>query len=428
VPHVAFVPLAGFRVREEAMRELGMTLPGLRHRARAIGELPSLGLLTLAGMTPAPWTCSHHEAGGDGGPIVELLARERPDLVAISALTASAEEAYLLSGALRRAGLRTAFGGLHATACPDEARAHFDAVVVGEGEPVWPQVLADALRGALKPLYRAGPFDLARSPVPRFDLLRGPRSRMTLQTERGCPLSCEFCGASRLLGPFREKPVRNIRRELAAMGRVPLLELADDNTFAGTRDAGPLLDALAESGARWFTEADWRLGERPDALERLAGAGCVQVLVGIESQVYRHGGMGAKRAEWPRIRDAIARIQEAGVAVNGCFIVGCDGEDRAALDRLRALVLASPLADVQLTLQTPFPGTALHRRLREAGRLLPGRGWPYYTLFDVTYRPDPMGVEELEAAFRDLTREVFSPAAAARRTAIRKNTWRRACA
>jgi hypothetical protein len=141
--------------------------------------------------------------------------------------------------------------------------------------------------------------------------------------------------------------------------------------------------------------------------------------------------MGAKRAEWPRIRDAIARIQEAGVAVNGCFIVGCDGEDRGSLDRLKALILASPLADVQLTLQTPFPGTLLHRRLRDAGRLLPGRGWAHYTLFDVTFRPDPMGVEELEAAFQNLVRDIFAPAAVARRNAIRKETWRRsprACA
>ena len=43
---------------------------------------------------------------------------------------------------------------------------------------------------------------------------------MTLQTQRGCPLACDFCAASRLLGRFREKPVANIRRELAAISQL----------------------------------------------------------------------------------------------------------------------------------------------------------------------------------------------------------------
>ena len=173
MPHVAFVPLAGFRVREAAMRELGMTLAGLRQRARAIGELPSLALLTLAGMTPEPWACSLHESAGEEGALLDLLARERPDLVAISALTASVEEAYRLSGALRRAGLRTVLGGLHATACPDEARLHFDVVVAGEGEPVWamnyygyiarPELIDGAragatIKAALSAMYNEGRF------------------------------------------------------------------------------------------------------------------------------------------------------------------------------------------------------------------------------------------------------------------------------
>ena len=189
-------------------------------------------------------------------------------------------------------------GGLHATACPEEVTVHVDAVVVGEGEPVWRQVLADAEAGRLQRIYRADqPFDLAESPIPRFDLLTQPRRRprLTLQTQRGCPFACDFCGASRLLGGFREKPTANLLREIEAVAALvpdPLLELADDNTFAGTRDFAPLFEALDHSGASYFTEADWRLGERPDLLQNLARSGCVQVLVGIESLVFRHPGWG----------------------------------------------------------------------------------------------------------------------------------------
>src|SRR5262249_35852575 len=143
----------------------------------------------------------------------------------------------------------------------------------------------------------------------------------------------------------------------------------------------------------------------------------------IESLVFRHPGMGPKQAELPRIMAALDAIQSVGVVVIGCFIVGCDGETHDSLDRLAAFIQASQLADVQLTLQTPFPGTALRRRLEREGRLLPGRGWSHCTLFDLTYRPDAMSVGELESAFRDLVRRVFAPGESARRQAIRKRVW-----
>jgi radical SAM superfamily enzyme YgiQ (UPF0313 family) len=428
MPHVAMVPFTGFRVREAEMLALGMTLPGLAHRAAAVARLPALGLLTLAGLTPPDWTCSYHEAAQASESLADEVLRQRPTLVALSALTASVEEAYRFSGLLRRRGARVVIGGLHATACPGEAGRYCDAVVVGEGEPVWPQLLADAAADELRPVYRASaPFDLAGAPVPRFDLLgRGPRPRLTVQTQRGCPLACEFCGASRLLGPHRLKPAANLKRELAAItARVPrpVLELADDNTFAGGRDARELLETLAAADARYFTEVDWRAGEDPGLPAGLAASGCVQVLVGVESLTFRHPGMGPKQAELPRVIAAIDAIQSAGVAVIGCFIVGCDGETHDSLDRLAEFVRSSGLADVQLTLQTPFPGTALRRRLERDGRLLPGRGWSHCTLFDLTYRPDAMGVAELEAAFRDLVRRVFAPAESARRQAVRKRVW-----
>src|SRR5262249_24659494 len=147
--------------------------------------------------------------------LVDTVLSQRPTLVAISALTASVEEAYRFSARVRCQGVRVVLGGLHAAACADEAAQHCDAVVVGEGESVWRQVLTDAAAGTLRPVYRAAtPFDLAGAPIPRFDLLgTRKRPRFTIQTQRGCPLACEFCGASRLLGGHRLKPVANIREE-----------------------------------------------------------------------------------------------------------------------------------------------------------------------------------------------------------------------
>jgi radical SAM superfamily enzyme YgiQ (UPF0313 family) len=326
--------------------------------------------------------------------------------------------------------LRVVIGGLHATACPAEAAEHCDAVVVGAGEAVWRQVLVDANTGRLKPIYRAPrQFVPSEWPQPRWELLGADAPpRFTLQTQRGCPLACDFCGASRLLGRFQEKPLTAIQRELGTIAQLqsrPLIELADDNTFAGSRDPQLLFDALRRVGARYFTEADWRIGFRPEVLRGLADSGCAQVLVGIESTVLRYPGMGEKGAEWERMLEAVERIQDAGVPVNGCFIVGAEGETRQSLDRLTRLLLDSPLAEIQITLQTPFPGTSLHRRLKDQGRLLADRGWSHYTLFDVTYQPDSLSVAELEQGFRDVVQAVFSPQATVRRNEIRKTVLRR---
>ena len=429
MPHVTFVPMIGFRVREQQMQELGMSLPGLHQRASAIAELPALGVLTLAGMTPEPWTCSYRGTSEVSEQSIETILADKPDVVAISALTASIEEAYRLSSRLRTHRIPTVIGGLHASVCPDEAEMFCDSVVVGRGESVWPQVLDDALAGTLQRRYVAPLNTMPLWPMPRFDLLPQKPARFTLQTQAGCPLACGFCGASRLLSRFAEKPIERIREELAMIQRLmprPLIELADDNTFAGSRDVDALFDALRDVRARWFTEADWRIGERPEILQGLASSGCQQILMGIESLVFRYPGMGEKQAELKRIMNAVDSIQSAGVTVNGCFIIGADGETAESLESLTEFLLNCSLAEIQVTLQTPFPGTSLYRQLQSEGRLLPERGWSAYTLFDVTYQPDCMAVEDLEAGFRNVLRRVFSTSESQRRNQIRRQIHRNA--
>jgi radical SAM superfamily enzyme YgiQ (UPF0313 family) len=427
MPHVAFVPFTGFRIREEKLLELGMTLPGLKQRANAVSELPALGLLTLAGMLPDHWTCSFHPAENWNDDLVERIVLEQPALVAVSALTASVNEAYAFSRRLKKENVPVVIGGLHVTTCPKESHQFCDAVVIGEGEPVWTQILNDAEHGTLQPEYIANKDSTAPLwPLPRFDLLDNP-SRITIQTQRGCPLACDFCGASRLLGTFRQKPIENIRAELSATSHLfpnRLVELADDNTFVGRQDVGKFFEVLKEFNIRYFTEADWRIGERPEITTGLAQSGCVQILMGIESLVFRYPGMGAKDAELNRILEAVENIQSFGVAVNGCFIVGADGETFDSMNRLAEFILKSPFADVQITLQTPFPGTELYRRLKREDRILSERDWSYYTLFDVTYQPDCMSIDELEYGFEEILKRVFSEAETKRRNAIRREVWR----
>jgi radical SAM superfamily enzyme YgiQ (UPF0313 family) len=431
--HIAFIAMSGIRACDTELLRLGLTLPGFVERSKAIASLPSLGLLTLAGLTPPEHTVSYHEipdlAPGPGLP-PELPGH--PDLVAISSFSAQIGEAYALADRCRAAGVRVVLGGLHVTALPTEAAAHADAVVIGEGEPVWPQLVADAARGALQPVYdaRGTPFDFAHAPLPAYHLLDLKRyNRITVQTSRGCPRRCAFCASSILLTrDYRQKPIPLVLRDIDAIRDrwpQPFLEFADDNSVVHRRYWRELLPHLATRHLRWFTETDLGVALDADLLDQLRDAGCLELLIGLESPVVE--GLGGlelnsdwKRHQFQRYRQAIRAIQSHGIRVNGCFIVGLDGHGPGIFDAIYDFVAATELFDVQVTLPTPFPGTPFYDQLKAAGRLTHDGQWHRCTLFDVNFQPARMSVSELEHGFRDLVVRLYS----AEFTAWRKERFR----
>jgi radical SAM superfamily enzyme YgiQ (UPF0313 family) len=413
---IALIAMSGFRAHSEELMRVGMTLPGFVERNRVIASMPSLSLLTLAGMTPSAHEVSYHE-------IADVRATgELPDcdLAAISTYTAQVKEAYELAGRFRERGVATVIGGLHATALPDEAARHVDAVVVGEGELSWPQLLRDAERAKLQPVYRPDgrEFDLADAPLPRFDLLDPDRyNRLTVQTTRGCPWRCEFCASSILLTrKVKAKPVDRVTRELRAIKAVwprPFIELADDNSFANKRHARALVGALAAEDVRWFAETDVSIADDPELLELMRASGCEQVLIGFESpRAEALEGLELRR-NWKRSRlagyaEAVRRIQAHGITVDGCFVLGLDGDTVQDFDAIRRFVELAGLFEVQITVLTPFPGTPLYDRLRAGGRLLDETAWERCTLFDVNFRPDAMSADELQAGLVTLAQELYT--------------------
>jgi radical SAM superfamily enzyme YgiQ (UPF0313 family) len=414
--HIAFVAMSGIRVCDKALLELGLTLPGFVERSKSIASLPSLGLLTLIGMTPEDrFERSYHEVPS----LAELQALPGPfDLVAISCLTARIPDAYALAARFRAAGTKVIMGGLHVTVLPEEAARHADAIVIGEGESVWPEVLDDLSRGALKPVYdaRQRPFDLANAPMPAFEMLDMSRyNRITVQTSRGCPLKCSFCASSILLTPkYKQKPAEKVLAEIdriRELWRKPFLELADDNSFVNKRYWRALLPELAKRRVRWFTETDLSVADDEELLALLAEAGCVEVLVGLESATpdalaeIDRSGWKRKRAD--RARDNVCLIQSYGIRVNGCFIVGLDAHTEQVFDDVFDFARETKLFDVQITMPTPFPGTSMYRQYAEAGRLTHPTNWERYTLYDLNFRPMRMTQTQLVEGFHHLSKRLY---------------------
>jgi radical SAM superfamily enzyme YgiQ (UPF0313 family) len=414
---LGLVAMSGVRAHNKALTELGLTLPGFVERSQVIASLPSLGLLTLAGLTTADVDVEYVEVADLDA--VEGVPRDF-DAVAISTFSAQVGEAYRLADRYRERGTRVVMGGLHVTARPEEALRHADAIVIGEGEPAWPSVVADLKRGAPRRCYdaRPTPFNLDEAPMPRFELLEVERyNRLTVQTQRGCPFRCEFCAASIRISPtYKVKPVAKVMAEIRRIKEIwphPFIEFADDNTFANKRHGKELVRALAQEHVRWFTETDVSVADDEDLLSLMRDSGCAQVLIGFESPSSAGLEGIEQRTNWkakqrPRYLEAIDRIQRHGITVNGCFILGLDGAGPDSFDEIWEFVRESGLYEVQITVQTAFPGTPLYDRLRREGRILRDEAWELCTLFDVNLQPARMSAAELEAGLLSLTRRIYS--------------------
>ncbi len=414
---IALIAMSGIRVCDTKLLELGLTLPGFVERSKTIASLPSLGLLTLAGMTPAKHDLEYIEVPD----LNQLDALPRQfDLVAISSYSAQIDEAYELAHRFRLAGVPTVIGGPHVTALPEEASRHCDAVVVGEGEPCWLDLLSDAERGSLRQFYgrAGGDYDLAESPMPAFHLLDISRyNRLTVQTSRGCPHHCEFCASSVMLTEkYKQKPVSKVVQEIDRIRSIwshPFIEFADDNSLVNRSYWRELLGNMRGKGLRWFAETDLSIAEDEPLLDLMRETGCAQVLIGLESPVETGLNGIELRNNWKyrkfsRYKEAIRTIQSHGITVNGCFVIGLDGHLPDIFRQIPEFVKETGLYEVQVTILTPFPGTPLYTRFEKEDRLIEPRNWKKCTLFDLNFKPANMSADELQDRFKDLVVELYS--------------------
>ena len=433
---IGLIAMSGIRACDEELLELGLTLPGFVERSKVIASLPSLGLLTLAGMTPAHHEVQYIEVAdiNDSKSTQDTLGDF--DLIAISSFSAQINEAYQLADVARNKGVPVVMGGLHVTCLPDEAKKHCDSVIIGEGELSWPTLLKDFENGGIKPLYgnSTDEFDLNEAPMPAFELLDIDNyNRLTVQTSRGCTHRCEFCASSILLTKqYKQKPAEKVLAEIDKIKELwahPFIEFADDNTFVNKEYWKKLLPELKKRKIRWFTETDISVSKDKELLKLMRESGCAQVLIGLESPSKSAlDGLETKqnwKAEQIDIyKDAIKTIQSHGISVNGCFILGLDDHDTSIFDQVYNFVNESDLHEVQITIQTAFPSTPLYNRLKEQDRIIEDGAWEKCTLFDINYIPQKMPPDELSKGFRELGVKLYSDEFTTLRRKKFKNTLR----
>jgi radical SAM superfamily enzyme YgiQ (UPF0313 family) len=304
------------------------------------------------------------------------------DLIGFTVLTPQAPWVYRIADRIRSRGIQVVLGGIHVTALPEEAKLHADAVVVGEAEEVWHQLLEDAEKRCLKPFYRGGFPELKGLPKPVTNLWNTNYIYGYFQTSRGCPHKCTFCSVHKFFGgACRMRPIQEVIEEVAA-SKWRLFWGIDDNIWGVNFNYTLELYREMSSSVRgkwWFGQGDLVSLDHPRADEMLKyarGAGLTSVLVGWESN--NPGTLEEYKAtskQGRTRRDTIKRIRDNGIDVMLFIMVGGRQDRYEDYDEIRRLcdelkVAAHPV------MTTPFPGTDLYDMYKP--HLVPGLDWDWY--------------------------------------------------
>jgi radical SAM superfamily enzyme YgiQ (UPF0313 family) len=381
---------------------------------------PSLGLACIAAATPEGVDV---ELCDDRVTPLDLQHLPDADVYALGVFTPQATRAFEIAAAVRARGRKVVMGGIFPSLMPHVAQAHADAIVVGEGEAVWPALLADAAAGTLRPRYDGMPLPPDRLIEPDIDLYldaevegRSPDD-YPVQLSRGCPLHCDACALPGSMG----KSLRNVPmpivldtvRRLARRGK--LLSLTEDTSFFGFSGARTHFRAFLRElrgieGARVsYIGISMPIVHKLDptlvAECRDAGIRMFYLVCGFDEITRKAFGPGDPVA-MQRAEACIRRCHDEGIEPYASFLIGNDEDDEGTVDRILGLCERTRLKKAEFVVSTPYPGTPLWHRLEAEGRIV-DRTWARYNDANVVFQPKKMTPDELTAAYLRLWREFY---------------------
>ncbi|NOY25946.1 MAG: radical SAM protein, partial [Oligoflexia bacterium] len=343
----------------------------------------------------------------------------------LSFFTPAAVRAMELADWYRAQGYTVVAGGIFPTMMPDVVQPHVDAVIMGEGESVWPQVLRDHVAGKLKNRYGPIICDLETLPPPRTDLYfsaEGPTFHpddYPLQVSRGCPMQCIACALPGTMGKkLRAFPLDHIK------GQLDLLEahhkranLTEDTgwftTTSAGRRMGQLFDLVAQRGKSMSISyvgisMPMILAAGDRWLRRAKSAGVdLFYLVGGFDPITTRAFTGQDPKALDRAFRAVAKAQEHGIEPYTSFLLGNDGDDIGTVDRMLEFSEKAGIRKAEFAIFTPYPNTPVWHRLIAEDRILT-RNWTHYNDANVVFKPAQMSPDDLHEGYLRLWREFYA--------------------
>lgn len=369
--------------------------------------MSQLTLPYIAALTP-----SEYEVKIVDENIEPLDFDERVDLVGISLLTPTASRGYEIAKEFRSRGIPVVLGGVHPSLMPQEAKEHCDAVIVGEAEQTWEEALKDFSNGGgLKQFYRASlKPTLKGAPVPRRELVDESKyvNIPKVEVSRGCPFNCSFCSTTKFFGrKMRYRPIKEIISELKAL-KARFVFFTDNNIVGNPKYAKKLFEAMIPLKIKWIGQGSLNMANDSKLLRLARKSGCVGMLIGFESLSDKAiAAMGKLVNKVEEYKEQVKRIHKEKIGIIGCFVFGFDEDDTGVFKRTVDFVKRVNIEVPQLTLLTPYPGTALREQYEKAGRVLHNQ-WEKYDVTHVVFKPLEMTAKELRAGYDKSCSKVFS--------------------
>ena len=359
---------------------------------------PPLGLATLAAYLPSDALVELQDEH-----VEKLFLDDEPDLVVIQVYITSAKRAYAIADHYRARGAYVVLGGLHVTSLPDEAMLHADTIFLGPGEDTWPAFLKDYSGGRPGRVYSSKVRSLAGMPSVRRDLIKRhlylvPNS---IVVSRGCPHTCDFCYKVAFFEGGKGFYTQQVDKALAEIDRLPgrHLYFLDDHLFGDPRFAPALFDGMKGMKRLWQAAGTVNSVLAPRLIEKAVDCGLRSLFVGFET--LNRNNLVEQNKYQNLDRDytaAIRRLHDAGVMINGSFVFGMDDDDETVFDRTVEWAINQGIETATFHILTPYPSTALYKRL-QAERRIVSNDWDLFDTRHVVFKPAKMTPETLEAGY-----------------------------
>jgi radical SAM superfamily enzyme YgiQ (UPF0313 family) len=342
------------------------------------------------------------------------------DLVCISTITVNAKRAYAIADRFREKGVRVVLGGSHASALPEEAKQHCDAVAIGNAETMIAKIIGDAQTDDLQPYYHNRIPDALPQQV--SGTVRS-NWQTSILASRGCELSCNFCSSQNVFGKFwLQRELDTVLNDIENL-ETRYVNFLDDNFYGASPAANAyydrILEVLERKNTRWMGQV--RLPILTDeVLDKFSQSNCIGFLVGFESINPNNTADVGKKVNVAYFREQIARIQSKKIGVFGSFIFGFDEDTPETIDETVKFCIDSKMEMAAFSVLTPYPGTKVYNDLKEEGRIL-SEDWNLYDTDKVVYQPKNFTARQLEEHLVRATRKFYSTASILRRMKFRMN-------
>ncbi len=354
------------------------------------------------------------------------------DVVGITAMGPQIRRAFELADHFRARGLKVVLGGTWVTLTAEASLRHADAVVAGEAELVWPEVLADLAAGRSRGIYRAARWhdlrDMARVDYTTLPLLKYEAFKTSwlyrmyfhwpVVFSRGCPHPCEYCAVQTFYERgFRTRPVEEVLddlRAIMALGGRRILFL-DDNPIGNPAAAKELFRAMIPLRLKWASQCTINIARDPELLDLAARSGCVSLSIGLES--INPDSLASIRKSFnkpERFDRDLAAIRAKGIQVIGLLMVGLDGDTVDTFGRSLQFLIDNKVSFLKLFTPCPYPGTKFYDDMLAADRITT-HDWGRYDYGSPLLRPAQMTSEQMMDGFKAVYEGFYSARAIARR-------------